>query len=248
MNINIKKAATSVAVAASLVAFAGWRYIAIANAPSPPHSVLITDTSDSMQRDCDVEMRMVRALVLRSTRRGATLTLLQSGDDSTRLEPRMVFSETLPPSPSMAPFGGRKKAVLAMKAFLQRASAACKGMGQTTQSPVVKAVRRGVTHLNSLRCNARSGCLLVVHSDMQDNDELARQAQTVDGTASKIDNREIEVILCGFSEGKRDKDSAPTEVLLAKWKRLFVAPMTIAPFCGEAILAARLAVPLGGEK
>jgi hypothetical protein len=236
---NFLIAAGVVLALVSFGSFAWWRYDVLQNALPPAHFAEIVDASDSMHRDCASDVSMVRALVPRITRKGSTFSQLRTGDEKTKLEPQLVFTGAIPASPSTVPFGGHKKAAKAVEEFLQQVSAACAAIEQTTKSPIVKAVRRGMAHLRILGCRNGSGCLLIVHSDLQDQDELASISKGKGATPTPIDNRDIQVILCGYSEGLPDRASVNTDALLESWKRLFTAPVTFAPFCGESIIAGK---------
>ncbi len=230
--------ALSVGIAALVVgAFVWWRYVQITSAPPPAQLAIIIDASSSMQRDCIAVQNIARrAVSMTGVKSGSTLTIIRTGDEATKLEPQLVFQDAIPGPVGAGPFSGHRRAQIAGNSFANRAKSACADIDRTNQSPIVKAVRRGLAHLSGLGCTRESGCLLVVISDLQDNDELAPTRRNAKAPAV-LDNTGIRVALCGFSGTVQDGSAGNTDALLATWKGLFVEPVKFAPFCGEAILA-----------
>lgn len=228
----------SVALAVfGLTAFIWWRITEATSAPPPTQVAVIVDASNSMQFDCaDDESIARRAMDLSGVGRGSTFTIIRTGDDATRMEPQLVFQEAIPGLLNTGPFRGQRHARVAREAFVGRAKDACLGVKPTKQSPIVKAVRRGLAHLSSLGCKRESGCMLIVQSDLNDNDEVA-PARHGAKAPEVLDNTGIRVVLCGFSGTVNDGSPANTDTLLATWKGLFTEPVKFAPFCGGAILA-----------
>lgn len=208
-------------------------------APGPPHFVMLLDASDSTAKACESNVSILRGLTVRSARRGSTVTLLRTGDTSTRNEPQVVFAEPVPPSAESMPFTGRKKAADAAAGFTKRALAACEQIPVKEQSPVARGVLRGIDHLRSLGCDKGAGCVLVARTDLQDNADLAVLRQGGNVEFAPIDNHDIQVVMCGYAEGIPDAGSIGTDALLKAWKGLFTAPAKFAPYCGESIFAER---------
>lgn len=227
--------AFAVTVALGFGAIVLARYLSMANAPSPAHVALLIDASSSKQRNCEENESIARhATSMMGVRSGSTFSILQSGDVASKLEPRLVFQESVPTSSNAGPFNGHKRARAAQDAFALRAKDACLAISQTALSPIVKAVRRAIVHLNSLGCSSESGCVLIVESDLQDNDELLRMRK---GTpAELLDNRGVRIVLCGFSETVQDGTAMNADALISTWRALFAAPVTFSPFCGAWVL------------
>ena len=220
-----------------LSAFIWWRIIKAKSVPPPTHVAVVVDASTSMQSDCAAHESVARrATDLIGVGRGSTFTIIRTGDDATRMEPQLVFQEAIPGPLNSGPFGGQRRARAAREAFVARAQDACLGVKPTRQSPIVKAVRRGLVHLSGLGCKRESDCLLIVQSDLNDNDEMAPASRGAKAPAA-LDNTGIRVVLCGFSGTVNDGSAANTDAMLATWKALLIEPVKFAPFCGEAILA-----------
>jgi hypothetical protein len=219
---------------ASFCGFGWWRHDVQKHTPPPAHIVDVIDASNSMRPDCLDDTKAIRgAMRSAGVRRGSTLTLIRTGDPSTKQEPQLVFQESIPAGAAMGPFSGGKKAKDVRDAFFARVQSACLGIRQTKRSPVVKAVRRGLAHLKSLGCPHKAGCVLIVHSDLQDNDELTPANKKSDTAQPLLDNAGINVVLCGFTATVEDGATANTDALLAMWQGLFLEPVKVAPFCGE---------------
>ena len=220
-----------------LSAFIWWRITEATSAPPPKQVAVVVDASNSMHSDCAADESIARrAMDLSGVGRGSTFTIIRTGDDTTRMEPQLVFQEAIPGPLNTGPFGGQRHARVAREAFVARAKDACLGVKPTKQSPIVKAVRRGLVHLTSLGCKRESGCMLIVQSDLNDNDEAAPTRRGAKAPAV-LDNTGIHVVLCGFSGTVDDGSAANTDAMLATWKGLFVEPVKFAPFCGSAIIA-----------
>jgi hypothetical protein len=221
----------------SFCAFVAWRRDVVKHSPPPAHIALVLDASDSMRRGCDEDANAIRgAMRSGGVKRGSTFTLIRTGDASTNQEPQLAFHERIPFANGNA-FGGTKKAADTVAEFLGRAQAACDAVPVTTHSPIVKAVRRGIAQLKGLGCARASGCTLIVHSDLQDNDELAHGHRINGTTDSLLDNTGIRVVLCGFTATVKDGSAANTDSLLAIWQALFAEPVKAIPFCGEGVFA-----------
>lgn len=230
-------AAGLVIAALGLCVFVWWRYVLMTSAPPPAQFAIIIDASDSIQRDCiAVESIARRAVSLSGVKPGSTFTILHTGDERTKLEPQLVFQNAIPGARSAAPFSGHHRSQVAVDDFANRAKSACAAIVETNQSPIIKAVRRGLAHLRGLGCTGQSGCMLIINSDLQDNDELAPSRRGAKAPAP-LDNAGIRVVLCGFSGTVQDGSAVNTDALLATWKGLFTGPVRFAPFCGAALLA-----------
>ena len=199
------------------------------------HYALVQDVSDSMPNTCTADVEVIRALMSHARSKYSTLTLMSSGGGRASLEPTLVFNDTLPVPASALPFRAAKKAQAKADNFLKRSEAACTGIAPVHRSPIVKATRRAVEHLRSIGCADGSGCILIVHSDLQDNDEM-RVGDSGKEHPSVIDNTGIRVVLCGLSEGSHDRTSPDRDTLVQRWRALFTVPVTIAPFCSAAVL------------
>lgn len=214
-----------------------WRYEVMASAQPPMQVAIILDASNSMQRDCTAEEAIARRVMdVPGAGRGSTFTIIRTGEDATKLEPQLVFQETVPVPLNAGPLGGRRRAESLREAFIARAKKACLDVHPTTQSPIIRAVRRGLAHLVALGCARESRCALIVHSDLQDNDTFAA-LRHIATPQVPLDNTGIQVVLCGYSETVRDGSAVDTETLLATWKGLFIEPVRFAPFCGATVLA-----------
>jgi hypothetical protein len=92
-----------------------------------------------------------------------------------------------------------------------------------------------------------SGCRLIVKSDLQDNDILSAARPGTNETLIPIANHGIEVILCGYSEGRPDAQSADAEALLKSWREMFTEPPVFAPFCTGLFLAPQASTSSEGK-
>ncbi len=123
------------------------------------------------------------------------------------------------------PLASRSRSNADMQAFWGRVEGACAAVPQTATSPIIRAVRRGLAHLKHLGCQTGSACVLVVHSDLQDTDELRGSKRSL----VLLDNAGVRVVLCGFT--KTREGGVKTDALLATWTGLFAEPVAVAPFC-----------------
>lgn len=210
-----------------------WRHTLSLNAPPPANIAWVLDASDSSQRDCASDAKMLLA-VLRSpiVGLGSTLSVLRTGDTKTDNEPRIVFSGAIPIRRT-GPLGSPAKARRAQDALVEDVRRACNGVPHTRQSPILKAVRRALAQLKESGCVREANCLLIVHSDLQDTDELSPRHARL---ALPIDNAGIRVVICGFSNSISDGAAVNADRLVAAWRKRFVEPVTIAPFCSKELL------------
>lgn len=215
-----------------------WRQDVLKHAPPPAHIAVVVDASDSMRGGCADELEAIRgAMGSSGIKRNSTLTVIRTGDASTNEEPQLVFAERIPLLTSNDPFGGQRKLKNEASGFLARTKASCDGIARTKHSPIIKGVRRGLAHLKSLGCQRDAGCMLIVHSDLQDNDELisARNRRVASGPV--LDNTGINVVLCGYTETVQDGSGTKTDALLNTWQRLFMEPVKEAPYCAQGVFA-----------
>ena len=181
-----KLAVASVVAVGLFGGFVAWRGNESAHLPKPAHLALVVDASESMRTDCDTDLRIITGAIKSMTvKNGSSLTIIRTGDRSSNLEPQLVFEEPIPVAAS-GPLAGHTKAKADMDTFLAHTRAGCEAIPKTVTSPIIKAVRRGLAHLKSLGCVQGSGCLLVLHSDLQDNDEFGRGLRFAKSTA-KLD-------------------------------------------------------------
>jgi hypothetical protein len=233
----------AIPVAASLAVllfggFAWWRHEEVNDAPLPAHIAFVVDASDSMRAGCADDLKAIRgAMGSRGIKSNSTLTLIRTGDASTKEEPQFVFAERLPLLSSNDPFGGQKKLKNDVGGFFARTEASCNTIARTKHSPIIKGVRRGLAHLKSLGCRRDAGCMLIVHSDLQDNDELKSAKNRRAASGPVLDNTGIKVVLCGYTETVEDGSAMQMDSLLATWQRLFMEPVKEAPFCSEGLFA-----------
>jgi hypothetical protein len=214
------------------------KYEGAKDAPTPAHIAVVLDASDSMRGSCADDIQAIReAMGSRGIKRSSTLTLIRTGDASTKEEPQLVFAERIPLLNSNDPFGGQRKLKSEASGFFARTEASCNTIARTNHSPIIKGVRRGLAHLKSLGCRRDAGCILIVHSDLQDNDELmsARNRRVV--SAPVLDNTGINVVLCGYTETVQDGSAMQMDSLLATWQGLFMEPVKEAPFCSEGLFS-----------
>jgi hypothetical protein len=216
----------------SLGTFMWWRQKAM---PPPAHVAIVLDASNSTQPACAVVADVARTVTrLRGVKAGSTLSIIRTGDFSTHMEPQLIFSQPIPTGTGNAPLSKGRQAKQERAIFASSAIHACEKMQAQSTSPIVKAVRRGLSQLISLGCTRRSDCLLILHSDLRDNDELRPQGSNI--PSQMLDNTGIKVLLCGYSETVRDGSSVDTDALLKRWKGMFVEPATFSPFCAAPIL------------
>jgi hypothetical protein len=213
-----------------IVAFVAWRVYGALHAAPPTQVAVVIDASNSMQANCaEVVAAIQGPMDSHGVRPGSTVTIIRTGDASTRLEPQLIFNEAIPIAAGTGPFGDEKKARQKRAEFLERAEAACAGIEPTKTSPVIKAVRRAVQQLKALGCPREAGCILIVYSDLQDTDELS--GRRVDAQPRVIDNAGINVMLCGVTRTVEDGYGVETDDLLETWRALFTEPVRLAPFC-----------------
>ncbi len=239
--MNNQRYAIPVATSVAVLLFGGfvwWRHEEVKDAPPPAHIAVVVDASDSMRTGCADDLEAIRgAMGSRGIKRNSTLTLIRTGDASTKEEPQFVFAERIPLLNSNDPFGGQRKLENETSGFFARTEASCNAIARTKHSPIIKGVRRGLAHLKSLGCLRGAGCMLIVHSDLQDNDELnsARNRRAASGPA--LDNTGINVVLCGYTETVEDGSVMQMDRLLATWQKLFVEPIKEAPFCNGGLFS-----------
>ncbi|MFN9299313.1 MAG: type IV secretory system conjugative DNA transfer family protein [Acidobacteriota bacterium] len=227
---NISKAI--VAVGFIVMASLGF-WVALRPKAMVSHMVTVIDVSDSFPRDCEVEAELAQAAMERPQGlRVATFSLMRTGDVQTSFEPQLILSKDVPAAPTQTPLSGAKKASLVRQQYLASVRAACAALPLTKQSPLVRAVRRALEHLRSRQCGPQSDCVMVVHSDLQDNQELTVSARQI----AHLDNTGIRVVLCGYAGGIQDRSSLSIDAAMSAWKSLFAAPVTFSPFCGAWVL------------
>lgn len=239
--MNSQRYAIPIAASMAVLLFGGfvwWRHEEAKNAPPAAHIAVVVDASDSMRAGCADDLEAIRgAMGSRGIKRNSTLTLIRTGDASTKEEPQLVFAERIPLLNSNDPFGGQRKLKNEVSGFFARTEASCNTIARTKHSPIIKGVRRGLAHLKSLGCRRDAGCMLIVHSDLQDNDELNSAKNRRAASRPVLDNTGINVVLCGYTETVEDGSTMQMDSLLATWQRLFVEPVEEAPFCSEGLFS-----------
>lgn len=238
----------------SLILFVIWRQRAAAH-PLPAHEQAgVVDTSRSAGEHCDC-LNTVTLRVLRqsSTTKGATFSVMRTGDEASALEPVLVAEYTLPATRQVIE---RNQTIEAARArLLQDLRERCQQFKATNRSPIFKAVTRGVAHLRAKGCGPGSDCVLYVASDLEELTEkrirqAMKSATPLERTAlpAPLDNAGIRIVFLGVAQtiGTGATTShqpqqftparSPEQIRRVEevWRRLFTQPALVSfePFCG----------------
>jgi hypothetical protein len=205
-------------ILASGVALALWRAGEAANAPPPPHAVMVLDRSDSSGCACEALVAQAGE-VIDAPRfgKGSTLLVTETGDAATANEPVVIGRYDIPSN--RRTLESRSKFERRRQAILDEIRKGCEHTPTTDISPVFIAVQRAAEHLKAAGCDGRADCLLIVFSDLEEHGEysirdainragrparVATLKKTSAGSSTSalptVDNSAFGVVLAGGSE------------------------------------------------
>jgi len=236
----------------SICAFGLWRYRTV-NSVLPSHQAYLADSSASTGTDCAcLESLVSQELADARLMPSSTVSILQTGDESSANEPVPVAEYTAPAERAMVE---KQEKIAATKAeLLQDLKQKCEGMKRTNRSPIFQAIRRSVEHLKAKGCGPGSDCRLRVITDGEELVEPGlRKALHRTGDLDSISlpapihNEGIQVVFIGVAQttGRRVKkvgesqqytrDRSPQAAsrLEAVWRQVFTEPQRVSfePFC-----------------
>lgn len=249
------------AKAGGVVAALGGAAVGVSWWLSQPHqatppivAAIVYDRSDSMAADTDCEAvagLAARVVSLPGLGRGSKLSVYGTGDPSTALEPIESGTHGIPVSHKV--MEGKEAGVAAKQAMLDTVVAGCKkSLTVTKSSPIFLAVKRAMEQLQAMGCGTRSVCHLFVRTDGEETEEawlresIRRGKMRRRGEPTALNNGQIRVTICGFSETRgevRDnkrrhrltsrRGGVNAEFLRAVWAKVFTDPEQVVfePFC-----------------
>jgi hypothetical protein len=230
---------------ASTFAFLYWRQNACHTVQS--YRACLLDRSGSVtQQQRGFEAIIKQGLDEPGIHKGATITAMATGDDSTANEPILIGKYEIPVS-NRALEGKQGQSVRLDKVFSELRDKAGR-LKPTQSSPIYQGVIRAVESLRANGCTENSNCYLFIKTD---GEELIEPniRQALRGKISKekfpkpIDNRGIKVLFCGLSETLGNKNEAGVSYALRYasrldrrrdvWTALFSNPEIVSfePFC-----------------
>lgn len=217
-----------------------------------PHSLVLYDRSGSAQGTCgSVVSLSLNAMKLPQMQKGSTVTVVITGDELTANEPVTLGSYVVPISDKV--FEGKDDAVQKQNEILAEINGRCSQFSAARKSPVFLAMKSSIEQLRSLGCDEKTGCVLFVKSDLQENAEPEIKAAVGGSRAAltklpkPIDNRGISVRICGIAETQglvKDKDGTSrqmtknrsalaSDIVRQVWVSLFIDPANVSfsSFC-----------------
>lgn len=222
--------------------------------PSIPHSLNLSDWSGSTPGDCESVIALSRqSMKLPQMRRGSTMTVAVTGDETTANEPRTLGAYTLPISDKA--FEGAKLINEKQNEMLTEIKGKCGRVPSAKKSSIFLGLKSGVEQLKSVGCNEKADCTIFVKSDLQENIELQIKS-AIDGNKASlsklpapIDNRGIRITICGIAETKgltkepngksrqmtENRNAARFDLIRQIWSQLFTQPelVTFSSFCSN---------------
>lgn len=252
MNPRLKIAAVLGIVALAVIGVATGKTFFLKSGPVP-HALLLSDWSSSAPADCASVVAMARQqMQLIKARSGSTITVSVTGDEATANEPRYVGTFAIPVSERAVE--GTKIVGRRQEELLSQIDDRCRQMPVARKSSIFLGLKNGVEQLKGKGCDQRSGCLLFLKSDLQENVEpqiaaALKGKESPSKLPNPIDNRGIKISICGIAETKglvKDADGAPKQLTRNRdaeqfdlirmvWSSLFAAPdlVTYSAFCSE---------------
>jgi hypothetical protein len=208
------------------------------------HVAVVDDTSKSSTAGCSGVAGLVQQALPDAERRAeSTIELMATGDMDTDNEPVLVPLPRVP-HPSKKALEQRGHAGTIRGQYLESVLRICGELGRKHRSPILRAVRRALEHLREYRDREPDSELqLLVDSDLQENvDVLPVAKRSTSSRADQLDNRDITVQLCGYSETTRTASGrgkvsparpAGADSLRVKWTSAFTDPthLKLDPFC-----------------
>ncbi len=252
MNHKLVQMIVGPAIVLGSVTFVGWRVVTV-RSQRTPHYAILDDRSGSHPNGC-ASMLGLAEIILQNEPIAvhSTLTILVTGDKATANEPLQIARYSL--HHSHRAIEGRKAAARREQQLLSDLQKKCNAAPTAPVSPIYLGVKEALADLHAQGCSDGSGCKLYVDSDAKENVEMnLRKAlngasSLNSGLPTKISNRGIKVVFCGFavtaSESTdrlhlRDaKERTPgREARLARaWESLFTdtADFSFEPYCPNA--------------
>jgi hypothetical protein len=238
----------AVLVSGSLTALIYWRKTHNAMRPVT-HGAILNDLSDSMApQDIPSILGLTQEFLNKPQLRAkSNLTVMTTGDDSSKGEPRFLVRYEVPFSTRA--LEGKGSILKRKKEILADLELKLKKLRHTNRSPIVLAVSRGIQELQGGGCGSGSGCFLFVRTDGEELSERSVKAAIEKSGNSKdlsafISNEGINVIFCGLAEtndaANADRSRTPVihdvrheDHLQRVWRSLFSVPsfVTFEPYC-----------------
>jgi hypothetical protein len=246
-----------IALGIGLIGVVAWRVV-VTQHNSVVHIVDVHDISRSHFQGCQVFEGLAQdAARSPGLSPKSTLTILITGDKNTANEP--VAIAKYGDLKSTRAVEGKNADTTRVQTMLHDVEQKCVPLKPTERSPILLAVRQGLSMLHSSGCRVKSHCVLNIDTDGQENADKWLQNAINESSASppstlgKLDDDGVEVRFCGIastagqlfdgeSRGVRSvtRNSVSDERLRLAWTRLFANPdhVSFAPFCtnGSSLL------------
>ncbi len=251
--MNKQKIAAAVLIGAVTIGFGFWRW-RVGGKTHAAHSVEVWDRSESIATGCDCVVSAARrALQSPYLGRGATLTVIGTGDASSASEPIVVARYEVPVN--RRALEGRTAAVDRREELLDDLKKKCENVGRTKASPIYLALKRAADELRAAGCDDNSNCFVLVQTDLEENINLQIKRALDGGTSvnqalpAPINNDGIAVVISGIAETvgvtkasdgvtrrlTSNRDQQRPDRLVEVWRKLFTSPnrVTFQPYCPQ---------------
>jgi hypothetical protein len=186
--------------------------------------------------------------------------ILTTGDATSANEPVELARIELTTSKRV--LEGRKAEASRRAATLASLTTTCAELERTNASPIFLSVKRSLEQTLASGCDAAHACRVWIVTDGQENEEPWFRKSLEDGKAAKsgrpapLDNRNVQVTLCGFADTQgevregtskrkltRKRLAQDADLVTALWRSVFVEPERVVfePLCpkGSAVTEAR---------